>query len=300
MGLGMNKHAYLIIAHNEPEILSIVLSLLDDDKNHFYIHIDKKSKCFNEIQDNVLKLHASQVYFPVRMNVTWGGDSLIECMLSLLEQAVNSGENYSFYHFLSGADMPIKPKDYIYNFFQERKNCIFLDFDSKTMDEKYRERIKYYYFFQNRVGKEDNIFSKIQNKTVDFQKMLNMDRCREQLYQKGSNWCSLNSVSAEYILKNKKKLLKEFKHTLIGDESFIHTAIFNSEHINNVYKYEEENGNAARFIDWDRGNPYTFREEDFNDLMNSDAMFARKFSWEKDKNIIMKIYKSLMEKESGE
>lgn len=38
----MDKHAYLIMAHNEFDILEKQLILLDDYRNDIYIHIDKK------------------------------------------------------------------------------------------------------------------------------------------------------------------------------------------------------------------------------------------------------------------
>ena len=47
-----------------------------------------------------------------------------------------------------------------------------------------------------------------------------------------------------------------------------------------------------RLVDWKRGSkgsPYTFREEDYDELINSGALFARKFSEDVDKNIIEKI-----------
>lgn len=291
----MNKHAYLIIVHNEPEVLYRMLELLDDEKNDFYIHIDKKSYSLHRFDVKNLKLDKSKLYISRKINVAWGGDSLIKCELLLLEQAVNSGEKYSFYHFLSGTDMPIKTKDVIYNFFEDRKDCIFLSFSSKIMDEKWLERVKYYYLFQNKVGRKENVFGYIQNKILSLQKRIYINRSRNKIYQKGSNWCSLNSASAEYIMKNKKNLLNEFKFTLAGDEMFIHTAIFNSKYINDVYRYEKSKGYAARHIDWERGMPYVFRIEDFDELMNSEAMFARKFSWEIDKSIILKIYEKLVE-----
>ena len=33
-----------------------------------------------------------------------------------------------------------------------------------------------------------------------------------------------------------------------------------------------------REIDWQRGSPYTWREEDFDELVRSERWFARKFS----------------------
>ena len=41
-----------------------------------------------------------------------------------------------------------------------------------------------------------------------------------------------------------------------------------------------------RFIDWNRGGPYTFTIEDLDLLKNSGCMFARKFSSAKDSEII--------------
>lgn len=35
-------HAYLIIAHNEFEVLTKLIGLLDDNRNDIYVHIDKK------------------------------------------------------------------------------------------------------------------------------------------------------------------------------------------------------------------------------------------------------------------
>ena len=43
----MDKHAYLIMAHNNFGILEKLLMLLDDQRNDIYIHIDKKVKDFD-------------------------------------------------------------------------------------------------------------------------------------------------------------------------------------------------------------------------------------------------------------
>lgn len=48
-----------------------------------------------------------------------------------------------------------------------------------------------------------------------------------------------------------------------------------------------------REIDWNRGNPYVFRTEDFEILMNSPCMFARKFDEKTDREIIERIYEKI-------
>lgn len=35
-----------------------------------------------------------------------------------------------------------------------------------------------------------------------------------------------------------------------------------------------------RYIDWEHGNPYVFKSSDFNNLIKSKALFARKFNVE--------------------
>lgn len=38
----MQKHAYMIIAHNDFDLLETLVRLLDDPRNDLYIHIDAK------------------------------------------------------------------------------------------------------------------------------------------------------------------------------------------------------------------------------------------------------------------
>ena len=42
----MIKHAYMIMAHDQFELLSILIKMLDDPRNDIFLHIDKKAKDF--------------------------------------------------------------------------------------------------------------------------------------------------------------------------------------------------------------------------------------------------------------
>ena len=48
-----------------------------------------------------------------------------------------------------------------------------------------------------------------------------------------------------------------------------------------------------RFIDWNKGNPYIVRSIDFEQLMSSDRMFARKFDEKVDFDIVERIFEAL-------
>lgn len=72
----MKKHAYLIMAHNEFELLKRLIIQLDDTRNDIYIHIDKKvnKEIFAKLKEETKKLiRYSQLYFIPRTKITWGG-----------------------------------------------------------------------------------------------------------------------------------------------------------------------------------------------------------------------------------
>ena len=57
---------------------------------------------------------------------------------------------------------------------------------------------------------------------------------------------------------------------------------------------------CARLIDGGRGRPYVFRMADYNEIMQSPAMFARKFSMQTDPEIVKAIQERIEEKNLAE
>lgn len=112
----MNKHAYLIMAHNNIEQLIRLVRVLEDERNDIYIHLDSNVKDRNFLKQE-LKSDYSKIELIERLNVNWGGFSQVRCELNLLKAAVMSDIEYSRYHLISGADLPIKNQDYIHAFF---------------------------------------------------------------------------------------------------------------------------------------------------------------------------------------
>lgn len=110
----MQKHAYMIIAHNEFDLLEILVRLLDDPRNDIYIHIDAKVKDFDFKSFQALTQYSRLRFTPRRISATWGDFSLVNTELLLLQTAV-AGEDpaqpYAYYRLISGVDLPIKSND---------------------------------------------------------------------------------------------------------------------------------------------------------------------------------------------
>lgn len=85
----MDRHAFLIIAHNEPELLKILISLLDHPRCDIYIHIDRKAdiNMFSDINTKNPNIR----FVEDRIDVKWGHYSLIQSEMKLFETAYSQG-----------------------------------------------------------------------------------------------------------------------------------------------------------------------------------------------------------------
>ena len=106
-------------------------------------------------------------------------------------------------------------------------------------------------------------------------------------FHKGSNWFSITHCLAKYILTKGAFIKHYFKYSRCGDEEFIQTITAHSK-FNNTVSHK-----SIRLIDWKRGSPYVWTNNDFDELISSDKLFARKFDISKDPDIVMRIYNSV-------
>ncbi|NLC18426.1 MAG: hypothetical protein GX757_04270 [Clostridiales bacterium] len=86
---------------------------------------------------------------------------------------------------------------------------------------------------------------------------------------------SITHQLAKYIISKESWIRETFKYTTCADEIFLQTIAYNSGFASNIIN------DNLRFIDWKRGSnssPYIFRISDYNELINSKSLFARKFN----------------------
>ncbi len=291
------KHAYLIMAHNNLSILEKTLKLLDDDRNDIYLHIDKKVKKFNySYFQKILK--KSRIIFINRMDVRWSDYSQIKCELNLLKEAIKTEHKY--YHLLSGVDMPIKNQNMIHNFFN-KTNKEFIHFRNHNSFNDRIDRINYYHlFFKNARSnsKIKIIFSqKMHSICLKIQKLLRINRIKKSNinnYRDGANWFSITHDLAKYVVSLEKEIHNKYRYTYCADEIFLQTIVYNSKFYDNLYLYEDDNYDSIkRLIDWNRGSPYSFKPEDYNEIINSNNFFVRKIE---DNELATEIYEKVMNK----
>ena len=285
----MNKHAYLIMAHNNWQILKRLLLLLDDEHNDIYLHIDKRVDSFDK---NILSITKfSKIIMVDRIPVYWADFSQVNATYKLLETA-KSHHNYSYYHLLSGNDLPLKSNNEIYNFFENSGK----EFIGIVPHESYYSirRIKFYHpFLHNKYYRNSKLLKGADRIFEYLQKFCNVNRLKNnnQIIIDGWQWFSITNEFCKYVLNNEPKVKKMYNKTIASDEQFIQTLAFNSPFVDNIYDMQDLKNGSMRFIDWQRGKPYTWGadEGDFDLLMSSPYLFARKFN-ENNMEIINKIF----------
>ena len=233
----MGKHAFLIMAHNEFDILEKIIRLLDDKDNDIYLHVDKKSKFNFEYFKNISK--KSKLFFTKRINVKWGSVSQIKCEYILFKAAYP--KHYDYYHLISGVDMPIVTPKKIHEFFENNSGKEFVSIDNhENIDDYSLERIKFYHLFvpwahsKNRFKRK--FFEKFSFRSLNIQRKLKVNRLvnENKIFRKGANWVSITDSFLEYVLSQEKWVRKVFKFSFCADELFIQTLLYNSEFYKNI------------------------------------------------------------------
>lgn len=95
----MDRHACYILAHNEPEVFSRLISALDNVRNDIYVHIDKRGdiRPFQKA-----KCKQSRLFFlQNRLRCNWASIGIVKAMFLLFKTAQATGA-YSYYQILDG------------------------------------------------------------------------------------------------------------------------------------------------------------------------------------------------------
>lgn len=287
----MGRHANLVIAHDNPEQLHSLLRCLDYPENDIFLHLDASSG-----DPNNWGLHFEPEYSKLfvltnRVKVTWGNYSQIECELRLLERAIEG--SYEWYHLMSGADLPLRSQKAIHDFYDAHKGKEFIHFDSRVLDAKTYARVSKYAFFAER---NKNLLEKaLYRITTALQFPIDRGKRYGVKYQKGANWFCITDSLARYVVEMRPWIERVFKRTRCGDEFFLQTLVINSKYKDSLFSnaFDDDYSSIMYCIDWNRGNPWVFKSADYDLLMNSGMLFARKFDSRLDGQIIDRIVSSV-------
>lgn len=276
----MIQHAFLILAHDSPNVLNALLSQLDDKRNDIFIHLDSKSK----IDKNALKVTKTNIFYTESTDVRWGHYSQINATYLLLKLAASKGK-YKYYHLLSGTTLCTKSQDVIYTFY-DNTDLEYFHINKLTF-KSIQDRCKYYYpFIGLHCFRKHKVIKGLSIVLGKLQILVGINRLRHNpltpLYN-GMEWFSITDDFVRYVISQEPLVKKTFNHTLAGEEVFIQSLAMHSDFKSRVYGYNGKDNHVDASKTYQFWNNGKSTEVDTIDKCNkvikdNTSFFARKFS----------------------
>lgn len=264
----ISRHAYLILAHNEFEVLDHLVKALDDERNDIYVHIDARVKTLPALKTSKSRLELLQDRIPTY----WGDTSLMEAEYRLLRAAASHG-GYAFFHIISGVHMPLKKQDDIHAFFDGNAGVSVLS-PMETTAREIEYKFARCHFFVRGQSSSSPAVKKLCNTlwriALVIQKGMPKRSCGDIEF-KASQWCSLSKEAADSLLDNYTEAKRRFRHSFCCDEFFI-------PYMLKTHGIVWDDDERLLFMKFRVFSPKVLDEQDYEEMVASDCLFARKFT----------------------
>ncbi len=274
---GTMKHAILIMAHKDIDHICKLASYFSLQCDLF-IHIDKKSH-LNKDDIERLRSYNQVKSVSQKFDVNWGGTSVLDCELDLLQKAFNSGD-YDYFHLISGQDYPVRPLQFFLDYFEHinGKSLIqYVRLPHSNWEKGTFRRLQYYYPYDYASGKKDPRRWVRMQVRDQMRKGIKRPIPDEFDYLYGSSqWFSINWNAAKTLIdytKESPSFYNKVWMTFAPEECYVATVLLN------LLDKEAIEQSNHRFILWkyENGNrPANLGVEHFRCLLESDYLFARK------------------------
>ncbi len=205
-------------------------------------------------------------------------------IILLLKEAIKNPD-IAYFHTLSAQDFPILDISEILTFFEKapKNNLEYIGYRPVPIPawkgNQGLDRFQFYHL-NDYLNPKNKIHWLIIRTGVHLQKLLSIKRPYpkgfDQLYG-GHVWWSLSRDSITYLLKyidEHSDFINRFKHTHCSEELIFQTVIMNSPHAQNVVN------NNLRYVEMQGASPKILKAEDYEKIINSDRLFARKIAKE--------------------
>lgn len=273
------KIAHLILAHKNPKQLQMLLHALQHPAFHFYIHIDKKANA--EPFQYLLSQFSNVSFIKKRAKIYWAAFGTIQATLNGFNEIPLS--DYDYVNVISAQDFPLRSADEIYEYILKRKGTEFITCESIEDEWPVAPRVKKYHLINWRIPGKYRL--------GNFLTYILPERKFpvDHTIVGRANWFTLTTKAIKYclsFLKENPAVIRYYKYCWGADEFIFSTILYNSSFKTNI-------ADNLVYVKWSAdttiAHPKILTIDDFNELINSSKLFARKFDMELDSLILKKL-----------
>lgn len=295
--------AYLISAHTDAPQLKRLIEALHPDAE-FFVHIDLKSR----LEDFTSLIHQDNVHFvEKRTDVVWGSIRQVEYQMTLIQSALTFPVKFDRFFFLSGLDYPLWNCNQITSWMQKHPNEEFISGYQMDTELLPKDQVELYEvarpfvhlcFLSQKWNQRLSILARKTKRLLGLRKKRHFTVNGEtwHLYKGADWWCvSRNLLLSIYNVYTTQPEVREyFKDSFAPSETLPQTIAFNSKEWSShciLHKGKYPGLTTLTPLHRIIYDPIikVMDESDYDMLMESGKMFARKFLSGKSEALIKKI-----------
>lgn len=290
------KIAFMVIAHTDAAQLNNLVTRLAPNEffeSKCFIHVDAKSNITPF--ESIAKKNYVQ-FTDTRINVVRCGISQVEAALTLMDTVIACKETFDRYVLITGQDYPVMSnKELCEKLAGDIEYMRCYKVTGSAMNNKVR---RYYFYNKLFVGSRFKDIARrgIQLLCRSFAKkdIVTINNIECNVYYSSAYFAVSHGLFCELYEKgHNKKYFKYFKTAITSDEMYFATIAANScfrnllEIVDNSSHTLLDNSAITYFDYQDR--PITFTLRDYDRIVASGRMFARKFSSVDSSELIYKL-----------
>lgn len=271
------KVGYIILAHILPEHLVRLVQRLRSDEARFFLHVDRRApRAVMDVVERELGAAPDVMMLP-RHRCQWGAFGQVEATLEGVRAVLEAREKLDYAVLLTGQDYPLKPPSAIESTLEQADGRSFMSLWPAR--GRFLDRVRRWHWFGTVLGRRVRIPHRLLPLAV-----------RRPLpgglapFTGTPHWC-LARGCLDFIgdvMTHRPELVRSFRWTAHPDEAFFQTILMSSPLARTIVDDD------LRYIDHPYGHasPRVLASSDLGALLESEALFARKFDPRVDSRVL--------------
>ena len=289
---GKYSVAMLVMAHNEPQLLMLQLKRLARDFD-VYIHTDKKAE---RLLSESIPSSARIRQIPSR-RTPWGTTDFLRVELELIRTAMAKG--YDRYVLVSGQCVPLKSNHQIQEALWKTREVEWIGSRKlvSPVDDGYLQRVQRVYWHSpwRYRGIRAFLYWVVEYALEFFYRFLWRKRELVGDFYWGETWFALSHHALSKAMaygEEDSRFSRVFRGARLVEELYLQTAL------RRVGTPDAHFLPCISYTDWEKGpeTPRVLDMSDYEKIMASPHLFARKFTWAKSRELVERLYQETASK----
>jgi hypothetical protein len=271
--------AYIVSAYTDPDQAVRLINRLEADDVCFFVHVDKKTNELDYARIARPFANSPHVHFLDRHRCDWGGFGHVKATIKGLAEIERQGFEPDYVFLLTGQDYPIVTNAAIKEFLAQGNGASFLShfpLPSTEWEGGGLPRIDRWHL---RIRGRHYVLS---GRRLSIARHMPLGL---RPFGGSSYWC-LSWRCAEYatrFIRENPSYVRFFRYVDVPDELFFQTILLNSPLRETVI---DDDLHFVHWKHWNDARPAILGREDFDAVMSSGKLFARKFDTAHDGDIL--------------